>query len=432
MSPSLPQPARPRLREFWTSLPREGKLLLSVVAFEFIGTGLVLPFWVVYLHEVRHFGLDTVGVLIAVLSLAGVAVTAPLGALIDRVGPRRVLVGVMLTAMAGQLVVAAATTVPVATVGIALVGASIGGAWPCSQSMVASVIPSEIRARYFGMNFTLLNLGIGIGGIVGGLVVDVERPHTFELMYVLDAASYLPGLAILLIPLRHAGGRALVRPEHADLKVSYLTVLRQPAMKTLSLMIFASAFAGYAHINVGLPAFARDVGRVSTEALGFAFAVNTAVIVAAQLFVLQWVEGRRRTRVIALMGTVWSVAWLLLGLSGLLPGTLGAAVLLAGCAGVFGFGETFLQPTVPAITNDLAPDHLRGRYNALNSGLFQLASVLGPISAGFLIGHGLAAGYIVLLLVSCAALAWLAVVRLEPQLPAYANGVRAPVDTSDA
>jgi hypothetical protein len=24
-----------------------------VVAFEFVGTGLVLPFWVVYLHEIR-------------------------------------------------------------------------------------------------------------------------------------------------------------------------------------------------------------------------------------------------------------------------------------------------------------------------------------------------------------------------------------------
>ena len=40
---------------FWHDLPREGKLLLSVVVFEFIGTGLVLPFWVVYLHEVRGF-----------------------------------------------------------------------------------------------------------------------------------------------------------------------------------------------------------------------------------------------------------------------------------------------------------------------------------------------------------------------------------------
>ena len=27
-----------------------------------------------------------------------------------------------------------------------------------------------------------------------------------------------------------------------------------------------------------------------------------------------------------------------------------------------------MQPTIPALVNDLAPDHLRGRYNALSSG----------------------------------------------------------------
>ena len=54
-------PTKPPLTAFWHDLPREGKLLLSVVVFEFIGTGLVLPFWVVYLHEVRSFSLSTTG-----------------------------------------------------------------------------------------------------------------------------------------------------------------------------------------------------------------------------------------------------------------------------------------------------------------------------------------------------------------------------------
>ena len=95
-----------------------------------------------------------------------------------------------------------------------------------------------------------------------------------------------------------------------------------------------------------------------------AFAANTLVIVVLQLVVLPRIEGRRRTRVVAAMGVVWAFAWLALGLSGLVPGTLGAAVLVAACASVFALGETLLQPTIPALVNDLAPDHLRGRYNA--------------------------------------------------------------------
>ena len=72
-----------------------------------------------------------------------------------------------------------------------------------------------------------------------------------------------------------------------------------------------------------------------------------------------------------------------------MSGTLGATLLVAACASVFALGETLLQPTIPALVNDLAPDHLRGRYNALSSGAFQLAAIIAPPIAGFLIGHDL-------------------------------------------
>jgi MFS family permease len=172
-----------------------------------------------------------------------------------------------------------------------------------------------------------------------------------------------------------------------------------------------------------MPAFARGVGEVSTRALGFAFGANTLVIVLLQLVVLQRIEGRRRTRVIAVMSIVWAFAWVLLGLSGLVPGTAGATLLVAACASVFAFGETLLQPTIPALVNDLAPDHLRGRYNALSAGSFQLAAVIAPPIAGLLIGHALGDVYIGLLVVGCLVCGFLAIAYLEPRLDPRVNGV---------
>jgi MFS family permease len=417
-------PARPSIASFWHDLPREGRLLLSVVAFEFIGTGLVLPFWVVYLHEIRGFSLDVVGLLIAAMSAAGVVTSIPGGTLIDRIGPRRAMIGVLVSSVVGETVMAFASNLPVAILGIAIVGGGFGMGWPSSQALVSSVVPSEIRARYFGMNFSLLNLGIGIGGIVGGLVVDVDRTVTFQAMYLGNALSYLPGLFLLLVPLRHIGRP--MRASHADAEgraVSYADVLRAPAMGALCALMFVSAFVGYAQLNSGMPAYARAIGDVSTRGLGFAFAANTLVIVLLQLVVLQRIEGHRRTRVIVVMSVVWAASWALLGASGLWPGTAAATLFVAGCASVFALGETLLQPTMPAIVNDLAPDHLRGRYNGLTSGCFQAASILGPIVAGFMIGHDLHVEYLVLLVVGCAAVAWLSVGRLEAQLDGRANGL---------
>ena len=51
----------PGLSGFWHDLPREGRMMLSIVVLEFFGTGLVLPFNVAYLHEVRDFSLSDVG-----------------------------------------------------------------------------------------------------------------------------------------------------------------------------------------------------------------------------------------------------------------------------------------------------------------------------------------------------------------------------------
>ena len=416
--------ARPSISSFWHDLPREGRLLLSVVAFEFVGTGLVLPFWVVYLHEIRGFSLDVVGLLIAAMSAAGVLTSIPGGTLIDRVGPRRAMLAVLVTAVIGEVVMAFADNLVLAVIGIAIVGGGFGLGWSASQALIASVVPSEIRARYFGMNFSLLNLGIGIGGIVGGFVVDVDRTVTFQAMYLGNAVSYLPALFLLLVPLRHIGGPARVAHEHADdARVSYLAVLRAPAMGTMCALMFVSAFVGYAQLNSGMPAYARAIGDVSTRGLGLAFAANTLVIVLLQLLVLQRIEGRRRTRVIVVMAVVWAASWALLGASGTYAGTWAATFFVAACASVFALGETLLQPTMPAIVNDLAPEHLRGRYNGLTSGCFQAASILGPIVAGFMIGHGLHLAYLLVLVAGCGVVAWLSVARLEGQLDDRSNGL---------
>jgi MFS family permease len=77
------------------------------------------------------------------------------------------------------------------------------------------------------------------------------------------------------------------------------------------------------------------------------------------------------------------------------------------------------------MVNDLAPDHLRGRYNALTSIAWQGASVVGPAVAGVLIGRGWSTAYIVMLVVGIALVAWLALLA-ERRLPARVNGVRDP------
>lgn len=415
--------SRPTLSSFWHDLPREGKLLLSLVVIDFLGRGLTLPFSVVYLNQVRDFSLSTTGALIGLGALVGFAVVAPGGVLIDRIGARKVMQGVQLLLIAGGVLLAFASTLAVAALALVLQGIAFGVIWPASQSLIAAVVPSHLRQRYYGVNFSLLNLGIGIGGLISGLLVDVDRLVTFQAIYLVDAASFLPSAFVLAWPLRHIAGR----PEHTDdgERPSYLLLLRNPAVRALLIVTVVSAFVGYAQLNAGMTAFATVVGGVSTRALGFAFAANTAVIVLLQLVVLQRIEGRRRTRVLAVMGVIWAAAWLCMGAAGLAPGTVAAALLVCACAAVFAFGETLLQPSIPAIVNDLTGDRARGRANALNSFGFQLPQVVAPPIAGLLIDHALSGLYVATLVGGSLVIGLLAIGLLEPLLSPTENGVHA-------
>jgi MFS family permease len=412
------------LRQFWTELSMEGRWLLSTVAVQTLGRGLTLPFTVIYLHEVRGFSLDLAGTLMALIAVVALVVTGPGGALTDRLGARRVLLVATTCQMVGCAVLAFATTPVVAAVAMAFLGINFGMSWPAFNALIAAVTTGEQRQQYFGINFALVNLGIGVGGIVGGIYADVSEPHTFTVIFLADAASMLVPIALLLGPLRHVTSQHAAPEDEDASSGSYLAILRNPAVIGMTALTFMAVFLGYGQLEAGFPAFARQVGDVSTGVIGVAFAINTAVIVLLQFVVLRRIAGHRRTRVMLVMCAIWALSYLMLGATGVVPEQFAALGVLTFMA-LFALGETMMQPTIPAITNDMAPDHLRGRYNAVNAGAFQAGAICGPLFAGFVLDRGWSSAYVVVLVAGCALIAALALV-VERLIPPAVNGV--PVD----
>lgn len=414
-------PPRPGVREFWGALSTEGRWLLSTVVVQTLGRGLTLPFTIIYIHEVRGIPLDLAGLLMAFIAVVALAVTGPGGALVDRLGARRMLLFSTTCQMVGCAVIAFATTPWMFALGFAFLGINFGVSWPAFNALVAAVTTGDTRQQYFGINFALINLGIGVGGVIGGFYADVTNPTTFTVIFLADGLCMLVPILLLLGPLRHVQGLA-EKPTDDATPGSYLAILRQPAVIWLTALTFLGTFVGYGQIEAGLPAFARSVSEVSTRVIGFGFAVNTATIVLLQFVVLRRISGRRRTRVLVAMTALWAVAWLTLGLTGVVAGTLAAAIGVLAFNGIFALGETLLQPTIPAITNDMAPDHLRGRYNAISAGAFQAGTIMGPVVAGFMLNHGWSWAFISMIVVGCGLMACLALVVERLITPAI-NGV---------
>src|SRR3954452_4720005 len=109
-------PSPPTLSSFWRDLPREGRLMLSVVVVQFLGTGLVLPFLVVYLHEIRGFALSDVGLLIGLGPLMGFLAVGPGGTIIDKCGARVVMLASMSLEVVADVALTFASSFAIAVV----------------------------------------------------------------------------------------------------------------------------------------------------------------------------------------------------------------------------------------------------------------------------------------------------------------------------
>ena len=410
-------------------LSPEARRILVGTCLNALGNGFVLPFMVIYLHEVRHISLAVTGAIVAVMGAVGLVAVPLYGALIDRIGARRVQLAALLMSTAGAVLLAYAVHPAVAAVATGLLGLGTAGFWPAGSSLVAELVESEARPRYFGLSFALLNLGIGLGGVVGALVVRTGHPGTYQAMFLGDALTFLVFVGILA-SLPGVGGPQHRSAEMSDVAVSYRRLFHESAFRRVVGLQLVIVLAAYSQLDAAFPAFARQL-HVSTRVVGFAFAVNTAVIVAGQMWVQRRTAQLRRTRAFGLTMAWWGAAWLVLAVADLLPSGAWVSAAMFVFMAVFATGEMIQSPLMPAIVNDLAEPHMRGRYNAAVSWAWSIGGVLGPVIGGAVLGARLHAVWIGLGVAGCLAGAAMAR-RLEQVLPAHANGAGARQETADA
>jgi MFS family permease len=156
--------------------------------------------------------------------------------------------------------------------------------------------------------------------------------------------------------------------------------------------------------------------------LSLAYAANMITVVGVQLVALRVLASRRRTSALAAVAAIWAFTWGVVMVAGHARPVF-AAPLLVMAAAVFAVGETALSPTVPAIVNDIAPEHLRGRYNAGSTLAYTTGFMVGPVITGLTIGRGYATALLAGLIVACCLAAVLAL-GLARWLPASANRAR--------
>ncbi|MEV7098394.1 MFS transporter [Amycolatopsis sp. NPDC051045] len=357
-------------------LPRtRGRLpLVAAQGVDALGTGLFLPFAVVYFHAAKGIPLTAVGAALSAAALLALPAGPFAGPLVDRFGPRRIVLAANLLRVATFTGYVFAGSLWQLVVLAALTFWGEGLFWPASGALVAQVADDGQRARWYAMERTLRNVGIGLGGLAGSALVIAGGYTT---IVVLNAASFL--LAAILVA-AWRGGRA--GPPRAAREPArrrgYRAVLADRAFRRVLVTVFVFALCDLA-LTVLLSAYVLDTLRLPAWQPGVLFALNTVLVVLAQTVVARRVERFAKARTLQVAAGVWAAAFLLFA-AGPLAAPLPVFAVLTVATAVFTAAELLQAPTSSALTVALAPPHLRGRYLGLEELLWGAARVLAPVT----------------------------------------------------
>jgi MFS family permease len=395
-------------RSLRPQLPRPVWLLEAGGIANSLGNGIVIPFLVIYLHDVRHFGLGISGVVVAFLLGIGIVGSPLAGRLVDLVGARTALMASLAMLAVGYGGFPFVRHPWQAFVLALIAGAGNSAFAPSHSSLLAALTSREQRTAAYALTRVTDNLGFGFGGLIGGLIATTEVPVSFDVLFAVDAGTFLAFIGLLFfVPAVRAPRTAVVG--------GFRRVVRDRTFVWLLALTAVLVAAAYAQIATILPPYVHGHAGVSPAGIGVVFFVNTLVLVVAQLPIAKALGGRNRFPALALTAALFTVTCAaILGVGRVLDGST-AVVVLCGVIVVFSLAECIHGAVLNPLIADLAPPELMGRYMGLRTSSFQLGYLVGPTVGSLVLAgspEGLWLGCAVAC--ACASAGFLAVGRRAP------------------
>jgi MFS family permease len=265
-------------------MPGQVWAVLAADSLSALGSGLTLPFLLIYLTQVHGFSYAAAGAATALMAVAGLAGNPAGGVLADRAGPKASLVLGLAIAGTGAAALAVMAAPWQGFTATAVLGLGIAIAWPAQDALLARLVSENGRPAVFGVRFATMNLGLGAGAALSSVVLDPSRPASFAALYWLDAATFLLAIPLMLV----VATGVTVMPVTAasvgrDVPRGYRAVIADRSFRRLWIFVAALVTVGYSQFNSALPAVASSEGGVDPRLLGLVFSANMVTIVVAQL-----------------------------------------------------------------------------------------------------------------------------------------------------
>ncbi|WP_203590269.1 MFS transporter [Streptomyces sp. SID13031] len=347
--------------------------LLAGLAIDSFGGGCAGPLLLLFFVRVAEVPLGTAGLVLTIATMFSVAAPAAVGLVIDRVGPRNLVIGAQFAQ------------------GLAFTGFFFGRSlwllflcalvtttgqrvfWSAIFSLLSDIADPGDRDRWFGLGGMMQAAGFGFGALAAGVLLSFDGDGPFLIGMAVNAVTFfITGFLLLRLRAAHdaraaaaqdSGPAPLLRKDKA-----FLVLIAANTILALCTMV----------MGVGLPVYVTEaLPEAPKWIVGVLLAAISVVLATGQTLVVRHTEKRRRTQVLVLAGVVWAV-WgvLMAGLLHVPAGLVVPGLILA--AAVFAAADVLHAATGNALAAAVAPTNGHGKYLSYWQYSFTFASVLAP------------------------------------------------------
>jgi len=352
--------------------PWQRRLLAAGFA-DALGTGLFLPLSVIYLTRIVGLSPARVGLGLTIAGSLAIAASPLSGALLGRFDARKVVIGCFAASAAGFAAYTAVGSFG-SFLGVAIVVQFAGRMErPATAVLVLGVTPRSRQTDALAWQYSLRNLGYGVGGLLAALALLAHGKTPFVVLLAANAASYaVAGLLVAQLP-------AIRPPERADGSAAgYREVLHDRAYVGLALLNVIMALHD-SLLLVAMPLWIVTRTKAPLPLTGLLFALNTVLVVLLQ------VRTARNTAApggIARSYRTAAVSFVLAcGAFALAAGApaFAAIVLLIVALGALTSAELATSAGEFVLSVQLAPARLRERYLSVFKTSMAVQQAAGPL-----------------------------------------------------
>ena len=357
-----------------SKLPRELWILCFATLVNRLGT-MALPFLMLYLSRDLGYSVERAGAALALYG--GVAVAAgPIGGrLADRWGALRTIEGTLLASGVVLLLFPLAKSWPAIVVMTILFAATSEAFRPANLARVGELGPPESRKQAFVLSRLAVNLGMSVGPLLGGFLVQSSYP----LLFIVDGLTTLSAAAILVLSSFHrlaqarerellAAGAALPHEQHRGSLFS--AVFADPALRMFLLGIIPVGMVFFQHESTMAVFMVRDL-HLPESAYGALFTINTGMIILLEVPLNAATADWPHRRTLAVGSALFAVGFGALAIAD-------SYLEVAATVVIWTVGEMVLLPGMSAYVAEIAPEGRRGEYMGLYMMAFSAAFMLGP------------------------------------------------------